>query len=342
MKRFTTLLFLPILALLTIFSCKTVPPNTHTLYDKIETGFGPEDMILDTVITKPRLLVSCDGRRAGEHSKQGSIYEIDLATDQSKELPRVGEPSDIVFHPHGIDFVCANGQCFLYVTSHLDKDKEKGIIKDKHFVHKYEVSEKELRYQQTYQHSLFTSPNAVAAQADGSFFVSNDAHKRGSLMELMLKKKKSKVIYCDGQDSYTIAADRLGMGNGIALRDGYAYVATTRQSKLFRYKIDKGQLTERKELIKLKGQDNIRFYGDDIILPIHLKDFAFIKHANNKDKPSPSVIYQIPIDQPTDARLIYSNKGEQISASATGIIYNSKLYISQVFDPFILKVDYMQ
>lgn len=343
MKPLTCIyLIATLLLLFTIFSCKSLPQNTHTNSQKIETDFGPEDMILDTVITQPRLIVSCDGRRDGERSEQGSIYVIDLATEQSTELPRVGEPADIVFHPHGIDFVCATGQCFLYVTSHLDKDKEKGIIQDKHFVHKYEVTEKELRYQQTYQHPLFTSPNAVAAQADGSFFVSNDAHKRGSLIELMLKKKKSKVIYCDGKDNYKIAADHLGMGNGIALKNGFAYVATTRQSKLFRYKIDNGLLTERKELIKLKGQDNIRFYGDDIILPLHLKDFAFIKHTKNKDKHSPSVIYQIPIDKPADAQLIYSNTGEQISASATGIVYKNKLYISQVFDPFILKVDYIQ
>jgi hypothetical protein len=37
-------------------------------------------------------------------------------------------------------------------------------------------------------------------------------------------------------------------------------------------------------------------------------------------------------------RVIYYNKGEEISAASTAIIYRDKLYICQIFDNFVLSV----
>jgi hypothetical protein len=60
----------------------------------------------------------------------------------------------------------------------------------------------------------------------------------------------------------------------------------------------------------------------------------FMAHAGNKEKTSPTQIFRILADGTT--KEIYANDGEEISAASTGLSYKNKLFISQVFEPFIL------
>ena len=70
---------------------------------------------------------------------------------------------------------------------------------------------------------------------------------------------------------------------------------------------------------------------------LHLDFLAFMKHVKSSDNHSPSVVYKINLET-SSATVIYANKGDQISAASTAILFDENLYISQVFNPFILKV----
>lgn len=328
---------LPFILALCAYSCATIPSDTHKEVIKIPTGHGPEDLILDTSTGTTRILISCDARRKKELTEHGDIYTLNPTTNDAKVLPRTNEPKDLVFHPHGIDLEQEGKNHYLYVISHDRANKRE-------FVHKYLVLEDKLRFEATFEDPLFVSPNALTANPDGSFFVSNDAGKAGKngppLSEMIFKLKRAKVVYCDGKkDEYStsIATDKLGMGNGIGIQNGKVYVATTGEGLLYQYDLQGNQLTNPSPITKLKSQDNIRFEEGDILLAAHLRSAAFVRHLQKSKNRSPSVIYRInPKDKST--AVIYANKGEQISAASGAVIHDGYLYVGQVFDPFVLKV----
>jgi len=63
-----------------------------------------------------------------------------------------------------------------------------------------------------------------------------------------------------------------------------------------------------------------------------------LRHKNNPEVLSPSVIYEV--DTLTGEKsVLFSDDGSLISAASTGLRYGKYLYISQVFDNFVLKVE---
>jgi len=313
-----------------ISGCSVMPPLSSYPSSKIPTGPGPEDLVLDTSAGYYRLLVSCNARRPGQ-PHLGEIFEVNLQNDRSFPLKRTGEPDSLIFNPHGICISANNEGAFLYAVSHND-------IKKKQYIVKYKILPGELQFKALYTHPLLVSPNALTANSDGSFWVSNDAGKRGSVMEMLFRMKRCKVIFYDGKSKWSVAAQRLSFGNGIVTKSDTAYVATTRQNKLFSYTIlPDGKFVNRKTIAKITGQDNLRFFGNSLLIAVHLKPMAFVRHVKNPIKKSPTVVYRINLSD-LKKELIYADDGSVISAGSTGLIVNGYLYIAQVFEPFILKV----
>jgi len=319
-----------ILSLLALAGCSVIPPLSHYPAKKIVTGYGPEDFVLDTSAGYKRLLVSCNARRPGQ-PHLGEIYEVNLQSELSLPLKRTGDPDSLELNPHGISISKTGDATFLYVISHNDKKK-------RHFIVKYQVLPASLKFEAIYSHPLLVSPNALNANPDGSFWVSNDAGKRGNKMEMLFGLKRSKVVFFDGKGKWSIAADKLAFGNGIVNLGKTAFVATTRQNKLFEYTINpNGKLTNRKTIAKITGQDNLRFDGNSLLVAVHLRPMAFVRHAYHAEKKSPTVIYRINLKD-YKKTLVYSDDGTQIIAGSTGLIVDGYLYIAQIFEPFILKV----
>ena len=299
---------------------------------KLPTGNGPEDIALDTLTSKSaRLLVSCSSRRKN-NTEAGEIYALDLSTEQALKLTRTGEPSGLpAFNPHGIHLQMVEGEAHLFVVNH-ELDRKDDL---KHTVFKYRVFENRLEFAKLYTSGLFSNLNDVFALSDGAFIVSNP----GGDFANILKLKRAKVLYCTKEGKCEVAADKLGYANGVAIRNDTAYVATTRQHKLFAYDFDgMGNFSNRRMIAKLPGLDNIEFYGNELLVPSHPKAMAFVKHFKNPEKISPSVVYAVN-PQTGKHRLLYSDDGSEISAASTAIIYDGYMYIAQVFEPFLLKVE---
>jgi hypothetical protein len=330
MKARPVFILFALLIIIMFSSCSVIPPLSGYPSSKINTGPGPEDLVLDTSAGYARLLVSCNARRTGQ-PYLGEIFEVNTGDDRSFPLKRTGEPGSLAFNPHGISITNNAEGTFLYVISHND-------VTRKHYIVKYKVLHGELKFDGIFTHPLLVSPNALTANPDGSFWVSNDAGKRGSKMEMLFKLKHSKVIYYDGNGNWSVAADRLSFGNGIVTKGKTAYVATTRQNKLFSFTIKAdGKLVNRKTIAKITGQDNLRFYGNSILVAVHPKPMAFVRHVKSSLKKSPSVIYRISPDD-FSKEVVFADDGSAISAGSTGLIVGGYLYIAQVFEPFLLKV----
>ena len=351
----------PLVALSWLASgCKTSNLGADWPSQQLTVGAGPEDLVLDTFLTEPRLLISCDARRPSEPQSSG-IWSLNLASSITVELPRYGEPESLVFHPHGIDLVrqplpidvAAPGDGalrpsqeeavpLLYVISHDDD-------RDVHSVLVYQVFADHLQYLRSWTDPLLNSPNALTVLDDGTLLVTNDSGKRGNRFEALFKRKKSTVVAWNArQNRWWVAAERLAYANGIVCRGNEVYVATTRQSRIFSYRWDGEQLRDQRELARIPGADNLRWDGNDLLVAGHPSILAFVRHAGSAKKKSPVQVWRIataPAAQPAPAALsaaperIYANDGSAISGAATALIWSGKLYLSQVFDPFVLVVE---
>jgi len=311
--------------------CAKLPTNTEYPTEKIATGPGSEDMVLDTLTDKsnPRMLVSCSARRKNE-PYHGEIWAVDLKTDQAHILPRQGEPSGISFHPHGIDLVKrSDGSVRLYVINHQDSLERQMIME-------YIVMPDHILFEALHENELLTSPNDVCYDPNGGFYWSNDAsNRKNAFIEPIFGIKGGYVGHSD-KTGYAKSKNKFAYTNGIGVYNHDIYISTVIQSKVFRFKNQDIQ-AKPEQIVKLVGGDNITFLPDGkLLVTAHLRQIKFLKHMKNSEVKSPSVVYLV---DPTNKskKVIYADDGHIISAASTAIWFNGYLYVSQVFDGFIIK-----
>jgi len=299
-------------------------------YDDIP---GPEDMVLDTSQGSPRLLVSSSDRRHG--LIPGQIYSVSVETGSVFSMPRQGEPGDFGFEPHGLDIVRANeDSCLLYVITHWVEGEA-----EKHAVLRYRILSDALEFDRIYTDDLLVSPNDLSALPGGEIYVSNDSSGRGKILETVLGLKCSTVVYYDG-DSWSVAADRIAMANGIVANPEVVYVAATREHKVYAFTRDgSGVLSDKRVLAKIKGPDNITVYENNLIVAGHTKSIALSRHlsASANPPPCPTSLFIIDLES-EEVEPLFNDNGEIISAGSVGIITGGELYIGQIMDPFIISL----
>jgi len=299
---------------------------------QIEVGYGPEDMLWDSIsMDEDRILVSCGSRR-DEHDKSfNGIYAVNPISEEVIKLKQIGHPEDLEFHSHGFDMAKIDGQAFLFVINHEDEKGVQSILK-------YKVNKDELTLDSIIQHPLIISPNDIFVLNDGSFFISNDAGKRGSKTELMLMQKRGSVVYFPVSGAAEIVDKRLGMPNGLYFQEPFLFVSTSMQGKIFRYTQLNNSFTNKTQIAKkLPGADNLNPYKNGLLVPCHPRYIAFIKHAINAKKHSPSVVYYVSFDG-AEKFPIFSDDGSIISCGSTAIVKDDFIYISQIFENYLLKV----
>jgi hypothetical protein len=310
--------------------CPSLALHAQTMVERIQVAPGPEDMVLDTSGASPRLLISCSARRE-VHKPSGSIISLDLQSGKQLPMERLNEPEGIQFHPHGIYL---DGD-LLYVISH---EKEP----DQHPVLVYRVGGNQLHFVDLVNTGLQHSPNALVTGPQGEIYLVNDSGKRGSLWEKILKLKRASVVKIEKNEEGSwegeMAATGLGYPAGINRMGNQLFVGDATLHRIHPYLITEEGLVPTGEIRGLKGNDNIRIYKDQLLVPGHVKPFKFIGHARNPEKLSPVEVF---LADPETGRhkILYSTEGETISGGSTAIIYGNHLYISQVFDPWILKVE---
>jgi len=307
-----------------------IPSTSYNTAQQIIVGDGPEDMVLDTQEGENRLLISCSNRR-DDRPGFGEIVCLNLKTLRPDTLQRINEPGGIKFRPHGIYREGTN----LFVISHENEP-------DDHIVIIYRINGIQLEFQDIVRSPLLNSPNALVTGPSGELYVVNDSGKRGSLAEKIFRLKRANVIRFEKKSNgdwtgRTVAVD-LGYPAGINRLGNRIYVGDAVLHRIHVYRISADGLTPINELKGLKGNDNIRIYQGKLLVPGHIKPFKFVGHAKNRQKKSPVEVYLV---DPESGRfkVLFSDDGNLISGGSTAIISEENLYLCQVFEPYILKVD---
>ena len=301
----------------------------QTVIERIQVQAGPEDMVLDTVSASPRLLISCCGRRESD-KPYGEIVSLDLHSARQEVMPRLNEPEGIVFEPHGIYL---DGD-LLYVISH---EKEP----DYHPVLVYRVRGGELHFTELIHTDKQHSPNALVTGEKGEIYITNDAGKRGKMIERILRLKRASVAKLSkntqGEWEGETVAERLSYPAGINRSGDRLYVGDAVLHRIHPFMITPSGLVATGQIKGLKGNDNIRLYDGKLLVPGHVKPMKFISHAKDPEKHSPVDVF-LADPESGEFQVLYSTRGETISGGSTAIIYENHLYISQIFEPWILKV----
>ncbi len=318
--------------LIILGSCAKLPESTTLSYQKIEVGPGPEDLVLDTLVsTSPRLLISCASRRKNDNP-HGEIWSYKLTEGTVDIMPRFNEPEGLIFRPHGIDIGRSpQGTPILLVISHMDDINRQAVLE-------YEVLENGLKFRKEYSHAYLTSPNDVCLNPNGGFFWSNDASSRKwSGIEPSLGIKRGYFGALTPDQTWIKSKLRFRYPNGLLIMKGHLYTSTVMQPHIWKFEF--ADITNKPTKSgRVRGADNLtRSESGHILTASHLRPLKFIQHMNNPKKPSPSVVFEVTPDG-AETKVIYSDRGGQINTASTALSYGNYLFLAQVFDGFILKI----
>lgn len=299
--------------------------------EQLKVGPGPEDFVVDTEAGRKRLLVSCDERRA-DFPPFGEILSIEIPKGEAVVMKRTGEPEGLPFFPHGVFLLAQGADRFLYAVNHHKDGRNTNTVL------MYRITGNELKFVRMYADSLMISPNDLCVLPDGSFYFSNDKGGEDLIAENLFNKFGGSVVYCPAEGACKYADQQLAFPNGLEYRDGQLFVATTRQNALFRYTVEQdGSLSGKTRINNINGMDNLMWDGTDLLVAVHPNEIAFVGHSFNQKVKSPGEIYRIH-PQTGAAQRVFRDDGSRISAGATGAIEDGYLYISQVFEDYVLRV----
>ncbi len=326
------------------FRCGDYPTASEVTTRTIDVGGGPEDMAIDHSLGYPRIIVSCKERRK-ENEEKGSFYSIDLNTHQSKQLHI--EPANFEIFPHGIDIVTIDSTTYLYAISH---HQEGDTWRHPVFRFKIKGDTLALDESQVLENALMSVPNDLDVLSDGSFYASNYVPNTNpnEVTKAVLGIKTGSIVHYDGKGNWQIAEKGFCFPNGIWIDEAknLLFVANGACHEVLRYEINgDGRLKANSKQSTAQQSEKITL-GDNLLLDnegrlwtaAHPCPLDFSAHAENSEEKSP--IQAFVIDPMTlKAGNVFQNNGELISAASTALFINQRLYISQVFDPFILVVE---
>lgn len=357
MKKFLTYFVLFILLLILIpllyfqFSECGVSPLSCGDYttagtpqtQRIAVGSGPEDIALDLSQGAPRFIVSCDERRKNQPDI-GTFYGINPADNSSFEFKII--PENFTVHPHGIDVVTIDSIPYLYAISH---DKENQEFK--HRVYRFIIQQDSLLFDSEHvmENKLMRVPNDLDVLEDGSFYASNSVPTEdpNESTKAILGIGTGSVVHYDGKGNWEIVVDDMCYPNGVWVnqKEDYLLVANGGCQEVARYKINNGKvdatdkLSTKKHGINIPVGDNLMLDNEGVLwTAAHPCPLKFVDHAGDPTKKSPMQVFGL--DPMTlKPEMVFQNNGELISAASTVLKFENRLYIAQVFDPFVLVVE---
>ncbi len=278
--------------------------------EKIQVVDGPEDFVLDSCVTPPRLLIACDNRRKGER-KEGCIWQYRIGDSLATLFPIDFKDYTSSFHPLGV----SNWENYLFVINFVTP-KQSEVLR-------FKINAKELVFDTVFRHKNLSYANDLFAQGKERFLISKYKTLNGKL-----------VAYNNGE--YNVLDRGIKMPNSVIQFGDSILLSTTLSGKIIWY--DASNKYKRKALFKhIKGADNLSGTQRQLLVASHPNFRAFLKHYRSKENPSPTVLYSLNTIS-KEKKIIYQDSGRLISAGSGGLFYKGNLYISQIFDDFIILI----
>lgn len=322
--------------------CGDYPTDEQISYTKIVTGEGPEDMAIDTSHGVSRLIISCSPRRGQKES--GGFYSLRIGTNEATLMTIVPDGQPV--YPHGIHITIIDSITWLYAISH--EPQADGQI-DK--IIRYQIQNDSLIMDMDHvlMDPLLKIPNDLHVLSDGTIYVTNYL-KNGDFQESLLTslgKKTGDVIHYDQNGQWSVVIDDLCYPNGIYVDEDtdQLILANGACQEVLKYDIIQNGQIESSSVQSTRQYDVDIPMGDNLVIDQkgalwttnHPCTLDFVGHASDTTKKSASQVRKI--DPKTlSSEIVWQNNGDIISAASTAIYMDGHLYVSQVFDPFIIDI----
>jgi arylesterase/paraoxonase len=307
---------------------------------KISGVPGPEDLDLYLSGNKPTLIISVHNRRTMESI--GWLATIDLSLPISEQKPvqiKTNYPEN--FRPHGISYAKVNGIDTLAVISHTLRKT------NPHTIEIFERKQgEEWKHMKTLEDATLTGPNDLFLNTKGEIFASNDRGPENLFMQyvnMIFRHGTADIAYYNGT-SFANLNQKVVLGNGIFYRveDSMEilYRSAFQDQVIYVYKIirESGSLSlELLKKIELKsGPDNIMpDEQGNLWVATHPSTMKFLSHASSANNKAPAQVFKIEGKSGAHTN-VYSNEGDEISAASTALPFGDRIYVSQVFEDFLL------
>ena len=181
----------------------------------------------------------------------------------------------------------------------------------------------------------------AARQEDGLIGIAYNPYEQQD--EALLRFRTGSIAYYLPGEGWQKVSGRYGYPNGILVREHHLYIAEGTRKHLLRFDLDEQGHPQPHPIHSAR-----KFLFADNLMPgpegwlygtCHPRPLRFKAHAGDPGKRSPSSLYKISPDF-EDWEWIGQDDGGRISAASTCLPYHGQLYVSQVFDGFILKMPY--
>ncbi len=322
------------------FSCRTVGAMV-----------GPEDYAVVDLGGRPGLLVSASRYREGDQGESDGVFALDPESGETRRMP-VLERDACSLHPHGVDLRVRPEGIELYAVVHFrEEDTQNPACKLQSSdgeplldaVERYRLTLEGLVFQERIQGPLFTSPNDLTVQEDGSFFVSNnpDFTPFGLVRGVLLGWRPSQVLSYAPGEGLSVVARRFFYSNGVLVDDRGDLLVGSYGGKLTR--LTRGEDGwEKEEVIRLQGALDNLMLGQDGQLWIagHPSALGFSRHAKDASEIGPSVAWALKRAGETwEPTLGYLDESGAVQASSTAAMLGRQLVFAQVFQPGLVICD---
>lgn len=307
-----------------------VSPINPKTCQRITTGPGPDDMTLQATAS-PRIIFSSHDRR--NFRSHGNVYALALNSDKPQLLLRSQEPENFILRPHGLDLIQRDGRWWLYVINH-DKD----LFSDRHGLVIYELVGDTLIFQELLRSTLLSAPNDVAVADNGDVYVTNEREDGSSIGELIFLQRNANVVVYRPQIGWRLAADDFAVANGILIQGNTVWITQTLGEGIRRYqRAPDGRLVQRTSLGNLSLLDSIHLADNGhFMVPAYPSLPNFLLHWQLPGQRSPSKVYVV--DPKTgQGTVLFADDGRTISAVSAALPVKNQLFLSQIFDGFILR-----
>lgn len=297
---------------------------------------GAEDIQIDRIGQKA-YISSCDRRKAtaGEPNT-GAIYAMDLGTSELRpvKMPTNWSPDD--FRPHGISlFREADSSLWLMAVNHPDAGPS---------VEVFEIRNDSLLHAETIAGEFLKSPNDLVAVGKQAFYFTNDHGTDASVSQWkdFLLIGTGEIGYFDGENG-RILETGLRYPNGINVSPSGTelFVALTTDGSIAAYQLNPWGFKYKTHLGT--GVDNLDFdEADNLWTAAHPKMLAFLGHAKDPQKRSPSQVLMISPDengQYTTVEEPYLSDGNPLSGSSVAVHYQNLVLVGSVFEDGILVLE---
>jgi arylesterase/paraoxonase len=276
-------------------------------------------------------------RQARGETMRGAIWTYALDGGDAVPVDATSTALPAGFHPHGISLWRGeDGRKVLFVINHFG---------GRHTVEIFDVDGARLSHRMTVEGETMVSPNDLVGTGPNSFYVTNDhAYETGIMrtIEDLGRLRVSTVVHFDGEAWKTVMHG-VGGANGINLsadgRSLYVSAMSERAVRVLDRDPQTNDVTPRTVVDVAGYADNIDVEANgDLLLAVHTKVFAFLAHAADEGKLSPSHLLRLRADGKGgfSPQTFHYSDGSDISAASVAAAAPGRVLVGAVFDRKIL------